>query len=74
MSFLIMIFFAATDIVTGILGKGLLVNEFIFDAFLYLTLGCFGIASIDKWINKKSEDSKQQNNQDNEPFDGAYVD
>jgi len=29
----------------------LLVNEFIFDSFKLLTIACFGIASVDKWIN-----------------------
>jgi ABC-type uncharacterized transport system permease subunit len=52
-SFLIMIIFALTDIVTGTLGKDLVVNEFIYDSFKILTIACFGIASIDKWINKK---------------------
>ena len=48
LAFLIMIVFAVSDIVTGSMGKDLLVNDFIFNSFLYLTLGCFGIASIDK--------------------------
>jgi len=51
-AFLIMIVFAVADIVTGTLGKDLIVNEFIFDSFKVLTIACFGIASIDKWINK----------------------
>lgn len=51
-AFVIMLIFAVADIITGTLGKDLLVNEFIFNSFLYLTLGCFGIASVDKWINK----------------------
>lgn len=53
LAFIMMITFAIADIITGYLGKNLVVNEFIFNAFLWLTLGCFGIASIDKWINKK---------------------
>lgn len=52
MSFVIMVVFAITDIVTGALNKPLLVNEFIFDAFKILTIACFGIASVDKFINK----------------------
>jgi hypothetical protein len=44
--------FAIADIVTGALNKPLLVNEFIFDSFKILTIACFGIASVDKWINK----------------------
>jgi hypothetical protein len=52
MAFVMMVIFAISDIITGTLGKDLIINEFIFNSFLYLTLGCFGIASIDKWINK----------------------
>lgn len=54
-SFLIMVVFAISDIVTGTLGKDLIINEFIFNSFLILTLGSFGIGSIDKWINKKHQ-------------------
>jgi DMSO/TMAO reductase YedYZ heme-binding membrane subunit len=55
LAFVTMVVFAIMDIVTGALGKDLLVNDFIFNSFLYLTLGCFGIASIDKYINKKDD-------------------
>jgi ABC-type uncharacterized transport system permease subunit len=54
-AFLIMIGFAAADIITGYFGKELVVQEFIFNAFLVLTLGCFGISSVDKFINKKNQ-------------------
>lgn len=52
LAFVMMVFFALADIITGSLGKDLLVNEFIFNAFLWLVLGSFGIGSVDKWINK----------------------
>jgi hypothetical protein len=57
-AFVIMILFAVADIVTGYLGKDLVVNEFIFNAFLVLTLGCFSISSVDKFINKKNDSSE----------------
>jgi len=53
-----MVGFAVADIVTGSLGKELVVQEFIFNAFMILTLGSFGIASIDKWINKGKDETK----------------
>ena len=59
LAFLMMIGFALADIVTGALGKELMVQEFIFNSFLWLTLGCFGIASIDKYINKKDQESEE---------------
>lgn len=52
LSFMVMVIFAIADIITGYIGKDLVINEFIFNAFMWMTLGCFGIASIDKWINK----------------------
>lgn len=64
-AFLIMIIFAIADIVTGYFGKDLVVNEFIFNSFLIITLGSFGIASVDKYINSKKSDSGSQSSQDN---------
>lgn len=61
LSFIIMILFAIADVITGYMGKDLVINDFIFNSFLYLTLGCFGIASVDKYINSKKEDTQQNN-------------
>jgi hypothetical protein len=53
MSFIMMSMFALADIITGAIGKDLVINEFIYDSFKWLTIACFGIASVDKFINKK---------------------
>ncbi len=53
LSFAMMVIALVVDLVTGWLGKELLINEFIFDGFLVITLGAFGIASVDKYINNK---------------------
>ena len=53
MSFLIMIVFALADLLTGYLGKDLVINEFIYDSFTIITLGCFGIAGMEKIFGKK---------------------
>lgn len=58
-AFIMMIVFAVADIVAGTLGKELVIQEFVFNSFLWLTLGCFGIASVDKYINSKKEDSTE---------------
>lgn len=60
LAFLMMVGFALADIVTGYMGKDLVVNEFIFNAFLWLVLGCFGIGSVDKWINKSKESNSSE--------------
>ena len=59
LAFVMMVLFALADIVTGYLGKDLVINEFIFNAFLWLVLGSFGIGSVDKWINKTKGESDE---------------
>ena len=60
LAFVMMSIFAIADIVTGYLGQDLVINEFIFNAFMWLVLGSFGIGSVDKWINKnKGEETEE---------------
>lgn len=60
LAFVMMVLFAIADIVTGSLGKDLVINDFIFNAFLWLVLGSFGIGSVDKWINKTKGESVEE--------------
>ena len=55
LSFLVMVIFAITDLITGYLGKDLMINEFIYDSFTLMTLGCFGIAGLEKIFGKKKD-------------------
>ena len=59
-SFLMMIIFAVSDIVTGTMGKELVIQDFIFNSFLIMTLGCFGIASVDKYMNKRFTNKEEE--------------
>jgi len=52
-AFMMMVVALAVDLITGYLGKELLINEFIFDGFMVIVLGSFGIGSVDKFINAK---------------------
>jgi hypothetical protein len=54
-AFLMLVIALAVDLITGAYGKPLLINKFIFDGFMVIVLGSFGIASVDKWINKKND-------------------
>ena len=57
MSFAIMALFAGADIVTGIIGNELLISDTIFNSFVLITLGSFGIDGATKIFAKsKSED------------------
>lgn len=53
-SFTMMIITLIADITTGLFGKDLPIHEFVFQGFLIITLGAFGIASVDKYINKNT--------------------
>ncbi len=59
-SFVCMVLALVIDLVTGWLGKELLINEFIFNGFLVITLGAFGIASVDKYINNKHNKKEEE--------------
>ena len=59
-AFLMMVVTLATDVVTGVLGREMPIQEFIFDGFMVIVLGSFGIGSIDKWINKTKGNNNEQ--------------
>jgi hypothetical protein len=50
----------AVDILTGYFGKEFVVNEIVFNGFMVMVLGSFGIASVDKWINKKHQNDNEE--------------
>jgi len=55
-SFTIMIIFAIADIISGWVGDPLNINQFIFDSFVWVTLGSFGISEVSKAFgNRKGE-------------------
>jgi hypothetical protein len=60
-SFIMMVICLGVDIYTGFHGKQMPINEFIFDGFMVITLGSFGIASVDKYITTKKGSSEENN-------------
>jgi len=40
------------DLLTGWLGRDLAINEFVYDSFVLVVLGCFGISGIEKFAKK----------------------
>jgi len=67
-AFLLLCVTLIVDLVTGYMGTALIINEFIFDGFMVIILGSFGISSVDKWINKKnnSKNSVEEDETNNE--------
>ena len=51
-AFAIMTLFAFVDLATGYFGKDLVINELIYNSFVIITLGCFGIAGLEKFAKK----------------------
>ena len=54
-AFAMMVIFALVDIITGIYGKELTIQEYIYNSFVIITLGSFGIAEIGKIWGKKDK-------------------
>lgn len=60
LSFAVMVGAIVVDLVTGYLGKELKLNEYIFDAFMYITLGSFLPDVIEKFAGFKSNNNNSQ--------------
>ena len=59
-AFLMMVIALITDLITGVMGKEMPIHQFIFDGFMVIVLGAFGIASVDKWINKTKGNNDEE--------------
>ena len=64
-AFFMLVIALIVDLVTGYMGTALVLNEFIFDGFMIIILGSFGIASVDKWMNKKDKHEEDKDNIEN---------
>ena len=65
-SFFAMVFVLLVDVITGIWSKELIIKEFIFDGFMLMTLGAFGITTAGRIfsLKKKAEEPKEEENID----------
>ncbi len=59
-SFFAMVVVLLVDVVTGIIGNELVIKEFIFDGFMLLTLGAFGITTAGRIISLKNKTKKEE--------------
>ena len=48
-SFAVMVVVMLVDLITGLFGGDLAINEFTYNSFVIVTLGSFGIAGIEKF-------------------------
>lgn len=52
LSFAVMVLVMVADVVSGWVGKDLIINEFTYNSFVIVTLGSFGIAGLEKFAKK----------------------
>jgi hypothetical protein len=70
LSFFAMLFVLFVDVVTGIISKELIIKEFIFDGFMILTLGAFGITTAGRIMSlkkKTKENEEEETNKEENP-------
>lgn len=60
LAFVCMVFTLVADVITGVMGKNMPIHEFVFDGFMVIVLGSFGIGSVDKYINSKKGTSSEE--------------
>jgi len=51
-AFAIMCMIMVADLLTGWVGTDLVINEFVYDSFVWVVLGCFGISGVEKFAKK----------------------
>jgi hypothetical protein len=67
-AFFAMVFILIVDVITGIWGKELIIKEFIFDGFMIITLGVFGITTAGRIMSNK-KNNQDEDNKDSESRD-----
>lgn len=67
-AFAVMIICMALDLITGYIGKDLVINDFVYNSFVVTTLGCFGISGVEKIASKKSSAKKSDDEDEFDPY------
>lgn len=52
MAFAVMVFYTIVDLTTGYFGKEIVIHDYIYNSFVVITLGAFGIAGAEKIFKK----------------------
>lgn len=51
-AFAIMVLVMTVDTVSGAIGKDLIINEFVYNSFVWVVLGSFGISGVEKFAKR----------------------
>lgn len=52
LSFAVMVLVMLADVISGAFGNHLPINDFVYNSFVIVTLGSFGIAGLEKFAKK----------------------
>jgi len=52
-AFAIMVIVMILDAISGFAGTDLVINDFVYDSFVWVVLGSFGISGMEKFATKK---------------------
>lgn len=71
-SFTVMVLYSMIDLATGLLNISLELHEYIYQSFIWITLGSFGIGGVEKFSG--TEKAKvDQRNADLEPWQALKI-
>jgi len=51
-AFAVMCMIMIADLVTGWIGNHLIINDYVYNSFVWVVLGCFGISGVEKFAKK----------------------
>ena len=51
-AFAVMCMIMIADLLTGWVGQDLVINEYVYNSFVWVVLGCFGISGVEKFAKK----------------------
>ena len=63
LSFAVMVIVMIADVVSGAVGKDLVINEFTYDSFTLICLGSFGIAGLENSQRNENQERLESNQQ-----------
>jgi hypothetical protein len=68
-AFIVMIIVMVADLATGYFGKDLVINDYVFNAFTIIVLGCFGISGVENVMGKKTKAESGDKNEEPAPYE-----
>ena len=68
-AFIVMIIVIVLDLATGYFGKDLVINDYVFNSFTIIVLGCFGISGVENVMGKKTKGEAGDKDEQPAPYE-----